>query len=90
MLKRNNFIGTDDRDFVYIKIIDTGSGIDKEIIPHLFKKFITKSFQGTGLGLYICKNIVEAHGGKIFAVNNSDDDEDRSGATFSFYIPFRN
>ncbi len=80
----------DDRDFVYIKIIDTGSGIDKEIIPHLFKKFITKSFQGTGLGLYICKNIVELHGGKIFAVNNSDDDEDRSGATFSFYIPFRN
>ena len=86
-IEKKQVVSSDDREFIYIKIIDNGSGIDKEIIPHLFKKFITKSFQGTGLGLYICKNIVEAHGGKIFAENN---DSDHRGATFSFYLPFRN
>jgi signal transduction histidine kinase len=85
-LEKKKLIINDDTDFVYIKIIDNGSGIDEEILPHLFKKFTTKSFQGTGLGLYICKNIVEAHGGKIFAENNNYN----IGATFSFYIPFRN
>ncbi|HXT85021.1 MAG TPA: HAMP domain-containing sensor histidine kinase, partial [Verrucomicrobiae bacterium] len=87
-IEKKQVVSNDEREFIYIKIIDTGSGIDKEIIPHLFKKFITKSFQGTGLGLYICKNIVEAHGGKIFAENNNVNDH--SGATFSFYLPFSN
>jgi two-component system, OmpR family, sensor histidine kinase VicK len=49
----------------------------------LFQKFATKSYQGTGLGLYISKSIVEAHGGKMWAENNSDG----KGATFSFSLP---
>ena len=61
-------------------------GIDKDILPILFTKFASKSFQGTGLGLYICKSIVEAHGGKMWAKNN----EDGKGATFSFSLPVFN
>ncbi len=69
-----------------VKIIvkDTGTGIDKEILPRLFEKFATKSEAGTGLGLYISKKIVEAHGGKIWAENNSSDDR---GSTFYFTLP---
>jgi signal transduction histidine kinase len=70
-------------EIVILKIKDTGSGIDREILPKLFTKFTSKSFQGIGLGLYISKNIVEAHGGKIWAQNN----EDGRGATFSFSLP---
>ena len=66
-----------------VEIKDTCIGIDKEIIAKLFKKFATKSFQGTGLGLYISKNIVEAHGGRIWAENNKEG----NGSTFSFYLP---
>jgi signal transduction histidine kinase len=68
---------------VIVTITDTGIGIDQEILPRLFSKFVTKSEKGTGLGLYISKNIVERHGGKIWAENNSDG----KGATFSFSIP---
>ena len=50
---------------------DTGEGIDPEILPKIFSKFITKSFEGLGLGMYISKNIVEAHGGKIWTENNN-------------------
>jgi signal transduction histidine kinase len=49
---------------------DTGSGIDSDIIPRLFTKFATRSDAGTGLGLYISKNVVETHGGKIWAKNS--------------------
>ncbi|MER5174705.1 MAG: sensor histidine kinase [Candidatus Nitrosocosmicus sp.] len=83
---KNN--GNDTSKKVVIKIKDTGIGIDDEILPHLFKKFTTKSFQGTGLGLYICKNIIEVHGGKIWAENNRDDK--RGGATILFYLPLEN
>jgi signal transduction histidine kinase len=69
-----------------IKVQDSGIGIDDDIYPKLFTKFVTKSKDGTGLGLYICKNIVEAHGGKMWAENNMD----RKGATFSFSLPFDN
>ncbi|MGN6347697.1 MAG: ATP-binding protein [Candidatus Nitrosocosmicus sp.] len=69
---------------VIITVKDNGVGIDKDILPTLFTKFTSKSFQGTGLGLYICKNIVEAHGGKIWAKNN----EDGKGTTFYFSLPF--
>jgi two-component system, OmpR family, sensor histidine kinase VicK len=48
-----------------VSVKDNGSGIDPEILPRLFSKFATKSTQGTGLGLYISKNIIEAHGGKM-------------------------
>jgi signal transduction histidine kinase len=73
-------------DKIIISIKDNGKGIDPEIFPRLFTKFASKSFQGTGLGLYISKNIVEAHGGKIWAKNN----EDGKGATFIFSLPLIN
>jgi signal transduction histidine kinase len=66
-----------------VSVKDTGIGIDPEIIPRLFSKFVTKSFSGTGLGLFISKSIIEAHGGKIWAANNSDG----KGATFAFSLP---
>jgi two-component system sensor histidine kinase VicK len=66
-----------------IRVEDTGKGIDPEIMPRLFKKFASKSDKGMGLGLFISKNIVEAHGGEIWAdVPNAE-----KGATFSFTIP---
>ena len=68
---------------VIVSIRDTGEGINSEIIPRLFTKFATRSFSGTGLGLYISKNIVEAHGGKMCAENNPDGE----GATFTFTLP---
>lgn len=73
-----------DSQEVIVSIKDTGSGIDPEVLPRLFSKFVTKSDAGgTGLGLFICKSIVEAHGGKIWAENNRDG----KGATFSFSLP---
>jgi signal transduction histidine kinase len=66
-----------------ITIKDTGTGIDPEILPRLFTKFATKSHKGTGLGLYISTNIVEAHGGKLYAINNSGG----KGATFTITLP---
>ena len=71
---------------VIVSIKDTGSGIDHEILPRLFSKFSAKSFEGTGLGLFISKNIVEAHGGKIWAENNNDAYGEK-GATFYFMLP---
>jgi two-component system, OmpR family, sensor histidine kinase VicK len=68
---------------VIIGVKDTGPGIDPEDFPNLFTKFFTKSDKGTGLGLFICKSIVEAHGGKIWAENNKDG----IGTTFSFSLP---
>jgi signal transduction histidine kinase len=66
-----------------VSVKDTGKGIDPEILPKLFTKFATKSSSGTGLGLFISKSIIEAHGGKVWAENNSDG----KGATFSFSLP---
>ena len=71
-----------------IKVKDSGRGIDGEIQHDLFSKFITKSHSGetgTGLGLFLCKNIVEAHGGRIWANNNRVNNE--NGATFTFTLP---
>jgi signal transduction histidine kinase/NADH:ubiquinone oxidoreductase subunit 6 (subunit J) len=68
---------------VIVSIKDTGEGIDPEVLPKLFSKFVAKSYQGTGLGLFISKSIVEAHGGRIWAENNAD----AKGATFSFTLP---
>jgi nitrogen-specific signal transduction histidine kinase len=72
----------DNNDDVLIQIIDKGLGIPPAIMQKLFLKFTKGSKTGTGLGLFICKNIVEGHGGKIWAENNVD-----KGATFSFTIP---
>ena len=71
-----------------VSIKDRGSGIDPEIIPRLFTKFATTSVTGTGLGLYISKNIIEAHSGRIWAENNIDESGEAKGATFSFSLPY--
>jgi signal transduction histidine kinase len=66
-----------------VAVKDTGHGISADILPKLFSKFTTKSEQGVGLGLFICKTIVEAHGGTIWAENNKEG----KGATFTFRLP---
>jgi two-component system, OmpR family, sensor histidine kinase VicK len=68
---------------VIVSVKDSGSGIAPEMVPRLFSKYATKSDFGTGLGLFISKSIVEAHGGKIWARNN----EDQNGSTFAFTLP---
>jgi len=68
---------------VVLSVKDTGSGIHSDIMPRLFTRFATRSHTGTGLGLYISKNVIETHGGKIWAENNPDG----RGATFSFSVP---
>jgi two-component system, OmpR family, sensor histidine kinase VicK len=68
---------------VIISVKDTGIGIHPDVLPRLFQKFATKSYQGTGLGLYISKSIVEAHGGNMWAENNPD----QKGAVFYFTLP---
>jgi two-component system, OmpR family, sensor histidine kinase VicK len=69
-----------------VSIKDTGRSIDPELMPRLFTKFASKSETGTGLGLYLSKKIIEAHGGKIWAENNKDE----KGATFAFTLPLVN
>ena len=77
---------------ILIAVKDTGIGIDPELMPRLFTKFATKSYQGTGLGLFISKSIVEAHGGKMWAENNNHSNDasnnrKHNGATFYFTLP---
>ncbi len=79
-----------DENKIQVRVLDTGLGIPIEILPRIFEKFITKGLRheeqsGTGLGLFLCKGIIEAHGGKISAQNNLD-----AGATFEFTIPIVN
>jgi len=71
-----------DIEYVVVNIADSGQGIDPEILPRLFTKFVSKSFEGTGLGLFISKSIVHSHNGEIWAYNNPG-----NGATFCFKIP---
>ena len=74
----------EEKKVVIVSVKDTGEGIPEKILPKLFSKFsVSNSTTGTGLGLYICKNIVEAHDGRIWAENNSDE----NGATFIFTLP---
>ncbi|MBA3976772.1 MAG: sensor histidine kinase [Nitrosopumilus sp.] len=68
--------------YVVVSISDSGQGIDSEILPRLFTKFASKSFEGTGLGLFISKSIIHSHYGEIWAYNNHE-----CGATFCFKIP---
>jgi signal transduction histidine kinase len=75
--------GNKGREQILIGISDTGKGISPHIMPKLFEKFITGSTTGTGLGLYITRNLVEAHGGKIWAFNNANG----VGSTFVFTLP---
>src|SRR5215831_10853814 len=69
-----------DNKWIIVSVKDTGHGIDSSILPRLFTKFTSTSYKGTGLGLFISKGIIEAHGGKIWAENNIDG----KGATFYF------
>jgi signal transduction histidine kinase len=80
-------VETNDREVV-VRIKDNGEDIGPDILPKLFSKFTTKSDMGIGLGLYISKNIVEAHDGRIYAVNN--DSTGGRGAKFSFSLPLAN
>ncbi len=75
--------GKKEEEEVIVSIKDTGTGIASEILPRLFTKFASKSYKGTGLGLFISKSIIEDHGGKMWAENNADG----KGATFSFSLP---
>jgi signal transduction histidine kinase len=68
---------------VLVSIKDTGSGIQPELMSKLFSKYVTNSPLGTGVGLFVSKSIIEAHGGKIWAENNAD----AKGATFTFRLP---
>jgi two-component system sensor histidine kinase VicK len=74
-------------DEIVVNITDTGHGIDSEILPRLFTKFATKSKTGTGLGLFISKSIIDAHGGRIWGKNNYPEGK---GATFGFSLPLHN
>jgi two-component system, OmpR family, sensor histidine kinase VicK len=77
-ISNNNKNGT-----IIFSVNDSGQGIDQDILPRLFTKFASKSYKGTGLGLFISKGIIEAHGGKIWGENNSNG----KGAKFSFSLP---
>jgi len=80
------YYDNNDHSEVVVTIEDTGKGIDSDIIPRLFSKFASKSDAGTGLGLFISKSIIEAHGGKMWAQNNSNG----IGAIFSFSLSVLN
>ncbi|AIF84178.1 signal transduction histidine kinase [Candidatus Nitrososphaera evergladensis SR1] len=83
-------ITTDKREdgYAIVSVKDQGAGISAEVLPRLFTKFSTdRERGGTGLGLFIAKNIVEAHGGRIWAENNKDNKDGERGATFSFTLP---
>jgi two-component system, OmpR family, sensor histidine kinase VicK len=77
--KRSN----NNMELLLVRVKDTGTGIDDDIMPRLFEKFVTRSEKGIGLGLFISKSIIEAHGGSIWAENNVDE----KGATFTFNLP---
>jgi signal transduction histidine kinase len=84
-------INTEKKDnHILVSIRDTGTGIAPEILPQLFSKFVTKSYQGTGLGLFISRGIIQAHGGKIWGENNNKNNKNvdgNKGATFYFTLP---
>ena len=86
------FVSTEKEDnsnspYALVTVKDTGEGIDPDILPKIFSKFITKSFEGLGLGMYIAKNIVEAHKGKIWTENNNKNKNGNRGAIFYFTLP---
>ena len=78
-----NIEGNKLREQILVGISDNGKGISPHIMPKLFEKFITSSDTGTGLGLYITRNLIEAMGGRIWAFNNNDG----IGSTFVFSLP---
>jgi signal transduction histidine kinase len=100
IVERKNGNNINNNDEILISIKDTGIGIDPEILPRLFEKFATNSSMtgGTGLGLFICKSIIEMHDGNIWAINNNNNNNNNSlnddgrnvrGSTFTFSIPIK-
>jgi two-component system sensor histidine kinase VicK len=87
VVKENNNNGNNNGNIIIVSVKDSGEGIDPEILPKLFTKFATNSEKGTGLGLFICKSIVEAHGGRVWIQSNNTGGERRTGATFCFSLP---
>ena len=79
--------GNNINPYALVTVKDTGEGIYSEILPKIFSKFITKSYEGLGLGMYISKNIVEAHGGKIWTENKNNNKNGNRGAIFYFTLP---
>jgi signal transduction histidine kinase len=73
----------DGKPMAIVSVSDQGQGIKPEIMSRLFQKFISGSEKGTGLGLYISKNIIKAHGGEIWAESNKSG----IGASFVFTLP---
>lgn len=71
------------KNMIVLSVTDEGKGITQEILPKIFDRFVTSSESGTGLGLYITKKLVEAHGGSIWCYNNRDG----KGSTFEFTLP---
>ncbi|HYG00684.1 MAG TPA: HAMP domain-containing sensor histidine kinase [Candidatus Saccharimonadales bacterium] len=78
-----------DSNELLLSVIDSGSGIDPEVLPKLFTKFVSKSRKGTGLGLYISRKIIEAHNGRVWAENCYDTNNKVIGSKFTFSIPAR-
>jgi two-component system sensor kinase FixL len=72
-----------DGEFAFFSVADTGAGISPEIAQHLFQPFITSKASGMGVGLSICRTIIEAHGGRISARPNEG-----GGTVFEFTLPF--
>ena len=84
-IKNNHNNNNSNNEEVLLSVKDTGTGIHPAILPNLFSVFATKSNTGTGLGLFISKNIIEAHGGYMWGKNNVNE----KGATFSFTLPHK-
>jgi signal transduction histidine kinase len=78
-----------DSNELFLSITDSGCGIDPEVLPKLFSKFVSKSRKGTGLGLYISRKVIEAHKGKIWAENCYDANNKIIGSKFTFSLPYR-
>jgi len=73
---------TDDKEAAVVEVIDGAGGMDEETRAHLFDPFYTTKSEGLGMGLAICRTIIESHGGALWAEPN-----DRGGTTMAFRIP---
>jgi two-component system sensor kinase FixL len=73
---------SEDGEAVVVKVSDTGPGLAPEVAERLFQPFTTTKEQGMGIGLSICRSIIEAHGGELWASAN-----DGPGVTFAFRLP---
>ncbi|MDD3618904.1 MAG: ATP-binding protein, partial [Desulfobulbaceae bacterium] len=80
VIMRNQHLGTD----IIVEVADSGSGIPKDLFDDIFTPFVTTKKEGTGLGLPIAKKIIDAHGGAIHVIDNSD-----KGVTFRITVPVK-